>query len=150
MPRTPPLMMPTNGSPTMNWFANNEKGRESPSAYQKLDDFSNLSPFTYSPSEDGDYMNTNKNAEDNRRAPKKSYQQNGDASDESLFHKPTSSSKQNSQRTQYNDDQSNQNYELEDEDDSQNGENRHFDHNSNAETQADDAKFNSAVEGNCR
>ncbi|KAI9261003.1 hypothetical protein EDC94DRAFT_134847 [Helicostylum pulchrum] len=130
MPRTPPIILPTNSSGS--WF-NSPISKEKDS-YEKLEDLDILSPFTYSPSDDDESSKTNNKT--NKRH-EKTYA----VSEESLYHKPTSN-----QPSQQSTGRSNnqQQYELIDEDE----DDQNSDNNSNKDnTQCEEDIFNSVIDG---
>ncbi|KAG2237490.1 hypothetical protein BDF21DRAFT_424799 [Thamnidium elegans] len=126
MPRTPPIILPT--SPSGSWFSSTA-AKEKDVTYDKLEDLDNLSPFTYSPSDDDESLNTNKR-------PKKTC---NDLPEQPLYHKPTSN-----QPSQQSTGRSNQQqYELIDEDE----DDQNSDNNSNQDnTQCEEDKFNSVID----
>lgn len=140
MPRTPPIILP--GNSTESWFnANIEKGIEEGFDSMRDDD---LSPFTFSPSDEDESA---KSAKNNKRNFKEDLQQENR---DNLYHKPTSnhSTQYDSQYNSQNNNHSSQRYELIDDNDNQNAEEQHTGNtNYISETQEGEPKFDSAIEG---
>ncbi|GAA5814222.1 hypothetical protein MFLAVUS_007716 [Mucor flavus] len=131
MPRTPPIIMPTNSYGS--WFGGTS-AKEKESSYDNMEDLDDLNQFTCLNSDDEESPKVN-NKTNNRSEKTHAF------SEEPLYHKPTSN-----QPSQQNTSCSNQQkYEIIDEDEDEDDQNS--DDNLNVDnTQCEEDKFNATVD----